>query len=93
MLTVSTIPVPYVAPEERVSVTRLGNGLFNARVQCHGSWKTRTFQMLLMYVRDAGVPIDPDDVTFFLGARKYCCTTRSSGDGEVARASLCADGA
>jgi KUP system potassium uptake protein len=33
VLTVSTVPVPYVAPEERVSVTRLGNGLFNARVQ------------------------------------------------------------
>jgi KUP system potassium uptake protein len=73
VLTVSTVPVPNVAPEERVSVTRLGNGLFNARVQ-YGFMEDPDIPDALMYVRDAGVPIDPDDVTFFLGRETIVVT-------------------
>ena len=73
VLTVSTIPVPYVAPEERISVTRLGNGLFNARVQ-YGFMEDPDVPDALLLVRDAGVPIDPDDVTFFLGRETIVVT-------------------
>jgi KUP system potassium uptake protein len=73
VLTVSTIPIPYVAPDERVTVTRLGNGLFNARVQ-YGFMEDPDIPDALMYVRDAGVPIDPDDVTFFLGRETIVVT-------------------
>jgi KUP system potassium uptake protein len=73
VLTVSTSPVPYVTPDERVTVTRLGNGLFNARVQ-YGFMEDPDIPDALMYVRDAGVPIDPDDVTFFLGRETIVVT-------------------
>jgi len=75
VLTVSTVPVPYVQPEERVNVTPLGHGLFNARVQ-YGFMEDPDIPEALMQLRDAGVPIDPDDVTFFLGRETIVVTDR-----------------
>jgi len=75
VLTVSTVPVPYVQPDERVNVTRLGHGLFNARVQ-YGFMEDPDIPEALMQLRDAGVPIDPDDVTFFLGRETIVVTDR-----------------
>ena len=73
VLTSSTIPIPYVAPEERVSVIRLGNGLYNARVQ-YGFMEDPDIPEALMQLRDLGVPVDPDDVTFFLGRETIVVT-------------------
>ena len=73
VLTSSTSPIPYVAPEERVSVIRLGNGLYNARVQ-YGFMEDPDIPEALMQLRDLGVPVDPDDVTFFLGRETIVVT-------------------
>jgi KUP system potassium uptake protein len=66
VLTVSTVPVPYVSPEERITVEAMGHGLFNTRVQ-YGFMEDPDIPEALMGIRATGVPIDPDDVTFFLG--------------------------
>jgi KUP system potassium uptake protein len=75
VLTVSTVPVPYVAPEERITVQRLGQGLYNARVQ-YGFMEDPDIPEALMYIRELGVPVDPDDVTFFLGRETIVVTNR-----------------
>jgi len=76
VLTVSTVPVPYVPPEERVSVERLGQGLYNTRVQ-YGFMEDPDIPEALSSLRELGVPIDPDDVTFFLGRETIVVTQRS----------------
>jgi KUP system potassium uptake protein len=75
VLTVSTNPVPYVAPDERVTVQILGHGLFNTRVQ-YGFMEDPDIPDALMRVRELGVPIDADDVTFFLGRETIVVTNR-----------------
>ena len=75
VLTVSTVPVPYVPPEERVAVDRMGHGLFNARVQ-YGFMEDPDIPEALISLRERGVPIDPDDVTFFLGRETIVVTER-----------------
>ncbi len=75
VLTVSTVPVPYVQAEERVAVERMGHGLFNARVQ-YGFMEDPDIPEALIALRQLGVPIDPDDVTFFLGRETIVVTER-----------------
>ena len=75
VLTVSTVPVPYVPPDERVAVERMGHGLFNARVQ-YGFMEDPDIPEALIGLRERGVPIDPDDVTFFLGRETIVVTQR-----------------
>ncbi len=77
VLTVSTVPVPYVSSEERVTVQPMGQGLFNARVQ-YGFMEDPDIPVALIRLRELGVPIDPDDVTFFLG-RETIVVTRHPG--------------
>jgi KUP system potassium uptake protein len=66
VLTVSTVPVPYLPPGERISIDRLGHGLYNVRVQ-YGFMEDPDIPEALTRIRELGVPVDPDDVTFFLG--------------------------
>jgi KUP system potassium uptake protein len=66
VLTVSTVPVPYLSSDERISIDRLGHGLYNARVQ-YGFMEDPDIPEALTRIRELGVPVDPDDVTFFLG--------------------------
>ena len=77
VLTVSTVPVPYVSPEDRVKVQPMGHGLYNARVQ-YGFMEDPDIPEALMDLRELGVPIDADDVTFFLG-RETIVVTRHPG--------------
>jgi KUP system potassium uptake protein len=73
VLTVSTVPIPYATLDERVTVTPLGHGMFNARVQ-YGFMEDPDIPEALLRLRELGVPIDPADVTFFLGRETIVVT-------------------
>ena len=75
VLTASTIPVPYTTPDERLTVRHLGQGVYNARVQ-YGFMDDPDIPEALMQIRAMGVPIDPDDVTFFLGRETIVVSDR-----------------
>jgi KUP system potassium uptake protein len=75
VLTVSTVPTPYVAAEERITVQPLGFGIYNARVQ-YGFMEDPNVPEALLGVRDRGVPVDLEDATFFLGRETIVVTTR-----------------
>jgi KUP system potassium uptake protein len=75
VLTVSTVPVPYLSPDERVTVERLGQGLYNTHVR-YGFMEDPDIPEALMQIRELGVPVDPDDVTFFLGRETIVVSDR-----------------
>ena len=75
VLTASTIPVPYTTRDERLTVQRLGEGVYNARVQ-YGFMEDPDIPEALLQIRAMGVPIDPDDVTFFLGRETIVVSDR-----------------
>jgi KUP system potassium uptake protein len=66
VLTVATVPTPHVALDQRVTVTAMGASIYNARIQ-YGFMEDPDVPEVLGHLRAAGVPIDEDDVTFFLG--------------------------
>jgi len=66
VLTVATVPTPHVAPDERLTVRSMGAGIYNARIQ-YGFMEDPDVPEVLGQLRVAGVPIDEDDLTFFLG--------------------------
>ena len=75
VLTAATLPVPYTTPDERLTVQRLGQGLYNVRVQ-YGFMEDPDIPEALMQIKAMGVPIDPDDVTFFLGRETIVVSDR-----------------
>ena len=75
VLTAATIPVPYTTPDERLTVQRLGHGVYNTRVQ-YGFMEDPDIPEALMQIKAMGVPIDPDDVTFFLGRETIVVSDR-----------------
>jgi KUP system potassium uptake protein len=77
VLTVSTAQVPHVATEERVSIQDLGRGLFNVRVQ-YGFVEDPNVPDALAQAHAQGLPVDVDDVTYFLG-RETLIVTRHTG--------------
>jgi KUP system potassium uptake protein len=66
VLTVATVPTPHVAADDRVTVQSMGASIFNARIQ-YGFMEDPDVPEVLGHLRQSGVPIDADDVTFFLG--------------------------
>jgi len=66
VLTVATVPTPHVDPDERLTVRSMGASIYNARIQ-YGFMEDPDIPAVLGQLRDAGVPIDEDDLTFFLG--------------------------
>jgi KUP system potassium uptake protein len=77
ILTVTTVPKPHVPPEERVSMELLGHDLFNVRLQ-YGFMEDPDVPAALMQVREQGLPLDPIDLTYFLG-RETIIVTRGEG--------------
>jgi KUP system potassium uptake protein len=77
VLTVSTAQQPHVSPEERVSVTALGHDLFDVRVQ-YGFMEDPDVPEALAQAREQGLPLDSDDLTYFLG-RETIIVTRRKG--------------
>ena len=66
VLTVATVPTPHVSRDERLTVRPIGAEIYNARIQ-YGFMEDPDVPEVLGQLREAGVPIDQDDLTFFLG--------------------------
>jgi KUP system potassium uptake protein len=77
ILTVTTAQKPHVAAEDRVSVEPLGHALFNVRIQ-YGFMEDPDVPVALMQARQQGLPLDRDDLTYFLG-RETIIVTRRQG--------------
>jgi len=77
IVTVSTVPTPHVPPEERVTVERVGDNIYNARIH-YGFMEDPDVPEVLVHLRQLGVPIDDQDVTFFLG-RETIVVSRRGG--------------
>ena len=77
VLVVSTAQQPYVSPDQRVSVESLGDGLFNVRVQ-YGFMEDPNVPEALEHASGQGLPLDPEDLTYFLG-RETIIVSRRKG--------------
>ncbi len=77
VLSVTTTVTPYVAPEEHVQVESLGQGVFNVRIK-YGFMQDPNVPKALEVAKQAGLPMEDDDVTFFLG-RETIIVTRQAG--------------
>jgi KUP system potassium uptake protein len=77
VLTVSTAQQPHVSPKERVSIEALDHDVFNVRVQ-YGFMEDPDVPAALLQACDQGLPLDPDDLTYFLG-RETIIVTRRKG--------------
>jgi len=77
ILTVTTAQKPHVPAPERVSVEPLGHDLYGVRLQ-YGFMDDPDVPAALMQARDQGLPLDLDDLTYFLG-RETLIVTRKEG--------------
>jgi KUP system potassium uptake protein len=77
VLTVTTAQQPHVAAEDRISIESLGHDLYNVRVQ-YGFMEDPDVPAALREAYERGVPLDPDDLTYFLG-RETIIVTRRKG--------------
>jgi KUP system potassium uptake protein len=75
VLTVRTAVIPMVPPEQQVSAVYLGEGIYNVRLQ-YGFMQEPNVPDALMYVRNQGLPVDIDDITYFLGRETIIVTRR-----------------
>ena len=75
LLTVTTAPVPHVAPGERIAVDALGHGVSTVRL-VYGFMQDPDVPDALRAARDKGLDIDTDDVTYFLGRETILVTHR-----------------
>jgi KUP system potassium uptake protein len=75
VLTVSTSQTPYVAADDQIDVNPLGFGVFYVRIQ-YGFMQDPNVPETLLQARSAGVNLDPDDVTYFLGRETIIVTRR-----------------
>src|SRR4029450_2253224 len=66
VLTVTTAQQPHVAFEDRIAIEAMGYGLFNVRVQ-YGFMEDPDVPAALREACGMGLPIDTDDLTYFLG--------------------------
>jgi KUP system potassium uptake protein len=72
---VSTVPTPHVSPQVRVTVDRITEGIYTARVQ-YGFTEDPDVPEVLVHLRRLGAPIDDEDVTFFLGRETIVVSRR-----------------
>ena len=77
ILSVRTAVIPTVSPEEQMTSESLGDGIYNVRVQ-YGFMQEPNVPAALVQARGQGVPVDFDDVTYFLG-RETLIVTRQPG--------------
>jgi KUP system potassium uptake protein len=75
ILTVSTVPRPYVPLADQVSVETLGQGIYNVKLQ-YGFMQDPDVPEALMHAIKLGLELDPGDVTFFLGRETIIVTKR-----------------
>jgi KUP system potassium uptake protein len=77
VLTVATAQVPHVGAGERIDVQSLGHNLYNMRLQ-YGFMEDPNVPEALLAARERGLPLDVEDVTYFLG-RETIIVTRQKG--------------
>jgi KUP system potassium uptake protein len=75
ILAVRTVQAPYVADKHRLSVQPLGHGVYDVWVD-YGFMDTPDVPRALAVARSHQVPIDEDDVTYFLGRETIIITGR-----------------
>jgi KUP system potassium uptake protein len=75
VLTVRTAQVPMVPSDEQVEVRSLGYEVYNVRVQ-YGFMQDPDVPDALRLAREKGVPIDENDITYFLGRETIIVTRR-----------------
>jgi KUP system potassium uptake protein len=75
ILTVSTAPVPHVAPDEQLTCDALGQGVFTMRA-VYGFMEDPNVPDALRSAQNRGLEIDADDVTYFLGRETILVTHR-----------------
>ena len=76
-LLVKTMPWPYVDDDERVSIKPLGAGVYDVTLY-FGFMDDVNVPAALKLAQAEGLPIDPDDTTYFLG-RETLIPTKSPG--------------
>ncbi len=74
VLTARTEPMPFVSEQSRVSVETLGQGLYYVTVR-YGFMEDPNIPEALAAASRLGVPIDADDVTYFLGRETLIVTS------------------
>jgi KUP system potassium uptake protein len=77
ILSVRTAVIPVVSPDEQVSVEAVGEGIYSVRVQ-YGFMQEPNVPEALTQASAHGLPIDFNDVTYFLG-RETILVTRQHG--------------
>ncbi len=75
MLSVRTRPVPHVDETERMTVAPLGHGLWDLTLY-YGFVEDPDVPAALAQARAGGLPVDLDDVTYFLGRETLIVTHR-----------------
>jgi len=75
VLTVRTLPVPYVAADEQVDVQALGEQVYNVGVR-YGFMQDPNVPDALATAEEKGLRMDKDDVTYFLGRETILVTRR-----------------
>jgi KUP system potassium uptake protein len=73
LLTVETKEVPYVPASERVKVTALGAG-FHRAVATYGFMQDPSVPEIIARLREHGLPLEMDELTFFLGGENVVPT-------------------
>jgi KUP system potassium uptake protein len=77
ILSVTTAQRPHVADADRTVIELLGHQMFNVRVQ-YGFMDDPDVPSALLQASEQGLPLDPDDVTYFLG-RETIIVARRKG--------------
>jgi KUP system potassium uptake protein len=75
ILTVATSPVPHVPPDEHIAFESMGYGVFTMRI-LYGFMQDPNVPDALRTAQHRGLPIDADDVTYFLGRETILVTHR-----------------
>jgi KUP system potassium uptake protein len=70
---VTTQPVPYVEPDDRIALRDLGEGV-SAMVAKYGFMEDPDVPAALAQARALGLELDLDDVTYFLGRETLIVT-------------------
>ena len=78
LLTVVTEEIPEVPDERRVDIEPLGSGFFRVTLR-YGFVEEPDVPAAIALARGRGLPIDKDDITYFLGRETLLATARESG--------------
>jgi KUP system potassium uptake protein len=75
VLTVATAQRPHVMEQEQIEVTKLGQGVFNVRVQ-YGFMQDPNVPETIALAKKRGVGVNLDDLVYFLGRETIIVTRR-----------------